>query len=138
MHPQPIFSLDELCSLAGVQRRTVRYYIQIGLLDRPVGEKRGAYYQASHLSQLLRIRDLASAGVSLDRVREILAGGETPVPLRRPAPGSVEVRSHVLIAEGVELQISPERSGLSSRQIRALIKTVIDAHSSIKGHQHDE
>ena len=37
-----LFTLDELGSLVELPRRTVRYYIQIGLVDRPDGVGRGA------------------------------------------------------------------------------------------------
>ena len=67
------FSLDELCLLADCVKRTVRYYIQIGLVSRPVGEARAARYTGEHLNQLLRIKKLSEAGVSLERIREVLA-----------------------------------------------------------------
>jgi len=38
------FSIDELASLSGVSRRTIRYYLELALLDRPIGETRAAYY----------------------------------------------------------------------------------------------
>ena len=63
-------SLDQLCILAELPRRTVRYYIQIGLVDRPIGETRAAYYTDSHLQQLLTIRKWTDAGLSLERIRD--------------------------------------------------------------------
>jgi DNA-binding transcriptional MerR regulator len=83
--------------------------MQIGLLPGPVGETRAAHYLGEHLSTLLRIKSLTESGISLERIREVLTQAEEPLPTRRRRPGSVDVRSHVLIAEGVELQISPER-----------------------------
>ena len=41
-------------------------------MDRPEGETRAARYGQRHLEQLLRIRQLSDAGVSLDRIREVL------------------------------------------------------------------
>lgn len=119
------FSLDELCALAELPKRTVRYYIQIGLLARPVGEKRGAHYLPSHLEQLLRIRKLAQSGVSLERIREVLSGEPTPVPVRPRAAGTVEVWSHLVVADGVELTIEPGRAGLSPEQVRHLFRAVM-------------
>jgi DNA-binding transcriptional MerR regulator len=97
------FSLEELATLAALPKRTVRYYIQLGLLDRPVGETRGAHYLPSHLDALLRIRQLTDAGISLERVREVLRGETPAVPPRARQPSAVEVRSHIFIAPGVEL-----------------------------------
>ena len=126
------FSLDELCSLTDLSKRTVRYYIQIGLVSGPIGETRAAHYLAEHLSTLLRIKALSESGISLERIREVLTEGEEPLPLRRRRPGSVEVRSHVLIAEGVELQISPKDADLSPEQTRSLIRAILKAYQDIK------
>ena len=67
--PEPSYPLSELCVLAGLPPRTVRYYIQIGLVDRPQGETRAARYGARHLEQLLQIKKWTAAGVSLERIR---------------------------------------------------------------------
>lgn len=128
----PTFSLDQLCSLAALPKRTVRYYIQIGLLDRPVGETRGAHYLSSHLDSLLRIKQLTEAGISLERVREVLRGDPPVVPPRSRQPGSVDVRSHIWIANGVELQVAPDQAAASPEQVRALAQAVVAAWNRIK------
>jgi DNA-binding transcriptional MerR regulator len=132
------FSIDELATLAALPKRTVRYYIQLGLLDRPVGETRGAHYLQSHLETLLRIRQLTEAGISLERVREILGGDPPAVPPRSRQPGSVEVRSHIWIAPGIELEVSPEQSDASPEDIRKLTRAVTAAWKQIKEPQDDQ
>lgn len=132
MEKNKTFSLDELCSLTDLSKRTVRYYMQIGLLSGPIGETRAAHYLGEHLSTLLRIKSLTESGISLERIREVLTEGEDPLPIRRRKPGSVDVRSHVLIAEGVELQISPEDADLSAEQTRSLIRVILKAYQDIK------
>jgi DNA-binding transcriptional MerR regulator len=119
------FNIDDLAALAGLSRRTVRYYIQIGLLARPAGAGRAAYYTGEHLATLLQVKKLADAGVALERIRDVLSGDEPPVPSRRRQPGDVEVRSHFYVAPGIEVQISPEESGLSPEQIRAFLRAVV-------------
>ncbi len=119
------FSLDDLCALADMPRRTVRYYIQQGLVDRPEGARRGAFYTGGHLEQLLEIRRWQRAGVSLARIKDLLAEPEDgrtvpPAPPRRP--GDVTVRSHILIRPGVELTIEPREAGLTPEQVRALAR----------------
>ena len=131
METTKTFSLDELCTLSDLPKRTVRYYMQIDLLPRPIGETRAAHYVGEHLSTLLRIKALSESGISLERIRDVLSGGDEPVPARRRHPGSVDVRSHVLIANGIELQISPEEAGLSPEQTRALIRAVLKAYQDI-------
>ena len=121
------YSIDQLCALTDLPKRTVRYYLQLGLVDRPVGETRAAHYTPVHLGQLMQIRKLADAGVSLERIRTVLAGGESPVLERQQQPGSIRVRSHVFIAPGVELQIDPQEAGLSPEQLRAFVRTVMSA-----------
>lgn len=125
------FSLDDLCTLTDLPKRTVRYYVQIGLVSRPVGETRAAYYMQEHLDQLLQVKRLSMAGVSLDRIREVLSGEAPPVPPRRRQRGAVEVRSHVLIANGIELQIAPEDAGLAPEQVRELVRAVMKAVEEI-------
>ena len=132
------FTLDELATLAALPKRTVRYYIQMGLLDRPVGETRGAHYLPSHLDALLRIRQLTEAGISLERVREVLRGDPPAVPPRARQPGSVEVRSHVWIAPGVELQVSPEQADATPEDIRKLAQAITAEWQRIKERKDDQ
>jgi len=120
------FSLDDLCKLTDFSKRTVRYYMQLGLVDRPIGETRSAHYLEVHVDQLLRIKKLTDDGVSLERIRDVLAGKESPVLARQRKPGSIEVKSHLFIAPGVELQISPEEAGMSPDQVRTLIKELMN------------
>ena len=133
MPNQKTFNLDELCALSDTPKRTARYYLQLGLVDRPVGETKAAHYLARHLEQLLKIRQFSEAGVSLERIREVLSGAAPPVPPRQRKPGSVQVKSHLFIAEGVELQIAPEEAGLSPEQVRALVRAVMQAYQDLQG-----
>jgi DNA-binding transcriptional MerR regulator len=126
------FSLDELCSLTDLPKRTVRYYIQIGLMDRPEGETKGAFYLASHLEQLVEIKRLTQAGVNLERIREVLEGAKAPVTPRALSPGDVTVKSHVHVAPGVELLIDPHTAGLSAQEVRHLIQSVVAAIAQTK------
>ena len=119
------FSLDELCTLTGYSKRTVRYYMQLGLVPRPIGEARAAHYTGGHLARLLQIRQLSADGVSLERIREVVTGEDAPVPPRGRRPGSVSVRSHLYVAPGIEVQISPEDAGLTPEDIRALVKEIM-------------
>ena len=125
------FSLDELCTLTDLTKRTVRYYVQIGLVNRPEGETRAAKYSPQHLEHLLLVKKWTAAGVSLDRIRELLQGGSAPVPERGRVPGSIEVCSHLHVAEGVELVIEPTRAGLTPEQLRHFVRAVMSAYEQI-------
>ena len=121
------FTLDALCTLTDLPKRTVRYYMQLGLVDRPIGETRAAHYVSRHLDQLLRVKKLTDAGVSLERIREVMAGGDTPVPTRQRRPGAVEVRSHLYVGPGLEIQISAEEAGMTPEEVRAFVREVMQA-----------
>ena len=126
------FSLDELCTLTDLPKRTVRYYMQMGLVDRPIGETRAAHYLTAHLDQLLKVKQLTDAGISLERIADIQNGEELPVPPKPRKPGDIQVKSHIHIASGIELQISPEEADMSPEQIRALVKAVMKTIQEIK------
>ena len=129
--PTQTFSLDELCTLVELPKRTVRYYIQLGLVDRPVGETRAAHYSSRQLEQLLTIRKWSQAGVSLERIRDLLSGETPAVPPRPRASGTVEVWSHLVVADGIEITLEPGRAGLTTEQARAFFKGVLALHQNI-------
>ena len=135
MKKQTAYSLTELCELVDLPRRTVRYYIQEGLLDPPAGAGRGARYHTSHLDRLLEIRKWQDAGLSLERIRELLVTGEGehPVPPLRPRrAGSVEVWSHLYIDEGIELILEPGRAALTPEQAHELTTGVMALYQRIR------
>lgn len=132
------FTLDELCALVEMNKRKIRFYIQKGLLQRPEGTGKGAFYTHRHLEQLLTIRKWKEAGLSLERIQEVIEDEQRlteptkPVPPPRTRrPGAVEVWSHLFIADGVELHIEPQRSGLSPEQIRALCKAILQEYETL-------
>jgi DNA-binding transcriptional MerR regulator len=127
----PSYPLADLCVLADLPPRTIRYYVQIGLVDRPEGETRAARYGATQLEQLLLIKKWTAAGLSLDRIRELLRGEQAQVPPRARAIGSVEVRSHLMVADGVDVVIEPGRAGLSPEQVRQFIKGVMAVFNQV-------
>jgi DNA-binding transcriptional MerR regulator len=131
------FTLDELAALVDINTRTIRFYIQKGLVDRPEGLAKGSFYTHRHLEQLLAIRKWKDAGLSLERIQELI-GEESadlsaqPIPPpRRKRPGAIEVWSHIHIADGVEVHIEPQRSGLSPEQVRRLSRAILDHYQTI-------
>lgn len=125
------YALADLCVLADMPIRTVRYYVQIGLVSKPEGETRAAKYGSRHLEQILLIKKWTNAGVSLERIRELLQGESAPVPPRVRAPGSIEVCSHLTVVDGIEIVIEPNRAGLSPEQVRQFVRQVMQAYSDI-------
>lgn len=126
------FSIDELCTLTELPKRTIRYYIQIGLVDRPEGETRGARYHRRHLEQLLSIRHWTQAGLSLERIRTLLSGAAAPPSEPRARIGTVEVWSHFIVDEGVEVKLNPALAHLSPEQTKQFFAVVMAAYQQIK------
>jgi DNA-binding transcriptional MerR regulator len=94
---------------------------------------KGAHYTERHLEQLLLIRKWQLAGLSLERIAEILkAQSDGPLPPTPRRPGTVEVWSHLVVAEGIELTVEPGRAGLSPEEVRAFARAVMAAYSAIR------
>src|SRR4029077_11353965 len=91
--PEPLWTIDDLGTRAALalsvnyegapngrvrdvpDRRTIRYYTTLGLLDRPL-EMRGrtALYGLRHLWQLVAIKRLQANGLALAEVQQRLLG----------------------------------------------------------------
>ncbi len=138
MNEEVRHSIDDLCRLTGLTRRTVRFYVQKGLLDRPEGEKRGAWYTPHHVEQLLLIRKWTGAGLSLDAIGDLLAGKNSNLPPVKPLlPGTVEVRSHLVVADGIEVVVSPERAHISPEALREFLRRVGEIYRVIQEENND-
>jgi DNA-binding transcriptional MerR regulator len=131
MKNKPELNLDQLASLTGLPPRTVRYYIQIGLVDRPEGVGKGAYYTERHAEQLIAIRKWSEAGLSLERIRQILEGAQAPIAAPPRKPGTVEVCSHLVVTDGVEIQLEPGRAGMTPEQVRTFFREVMAAYGRV-------
>ena len=110
----PRYAIGDLASLGGVSRRTVRYYVQEGLIAPPLGLGRGNHYSPAHLDQLLRVKAMQESGQTLEEIRRSLAAGGTGgsrVPTAASAPAlapSMLTRSlwrRLTVAPGVELHV---------------------------------
>jgi DNA-binding transcriptional MerR regulator len=126
------YLIEELCTMTGFSRRTVRYYVQEGLVDPPAGRGRGGYYADRHVAQLARIRDLQERGYRLDAIRGLLgrqvhveAAVETPPAAPRLPPASSWIRHEV--SPGVELHVSAE----TQRKLGPVVTSALEAVRSI-------
>ena len=114
-------------------RRTIRYYTTLGLIDRP-SEMRGrtALYDRRHLLQLVAIKKLQACGQSLAEVQQALAGqtdrglaevagleGEDRAPGAEPAPPQRPARDFWRQAPAAHVPaVSPEASRPAPAQPR--------------------
>ncbi len=132
-----IFNIDTLARRAGLTRRTVRYYIQRGLLEPPQGGGRGSYYTAEHLRRLERIRAWAEQGVPLLHMKALLESGiepavelaqtETSGPVGGPSGAPAPDKGLLPPAEGVaaERAESPAEVEVAAGQAASLYERVV-------------
>src|SRR5262245_8080607 len=72
MTHEQTWKLDELARRAGVSARTVRYYVQRGVLPPPVFRGRDTVYSNDHLLRLKAIRRLQERFLPLDAIQREL------------------------------------------------------------------
>jgi DNA-binding transcriptional MerR regulator len=82
--PTPL-DLPELADRAGVSIRTVRYYIQQGLLQEPEARGPGAHYTEEHLDRLLLIKRLQKEHLPLSEIRKAIQSGAAEAAIPRSA-----------------------------------------------------
>ncbi|MBK7702614.1 MAG: MerR family transcriptional regulator [bacterium] len=124
------YSISELAALGDVSPRTVRYYVQLGVLPPPAGRGLGGKYGPQHLERLLKVRELQREGVHLEQMAAFLDRPETKdlvcevsrhyvaepraelkcLALREPPPEPPALRRQVVtrveVAEGVWLEFA--------------------------------
>ena len=131
------YTFNELCSLVELPVRTVRYYVQKGLVTQPEGTRKGAYYTQKHLDELLAIRKWQRAGLSLERIRELLFEGTvepgTFPPPRGRRPGDLEVWSKLFVRDGMEIHLEPKSAGMSPEQVREFCRRVMALADDLSG-----
>ncbi|WP_437638387.1 helix-turn-helix domain-containing protein [Sorangium sp. So ce854] len=143
MLPVTTYKLDELAAAAGVAPRTVRYYVQRGLLSAPEFRGKDTSYGREHLARLRAIKVLQQAHLPLEEIQARLAGAgldeieriartATAAPPRAaapcPGPGDAgappafgagaprgERWERVEIADGVELHVRTDAPERSRR-----------------------
>ncbi len=88
------YKLDELARAAGISPRTVRYYVQRGLLPAPAFKGKDTSYGREHLVRLRAIRKLQDAFFPLDAIAAELERRSLP-EIEHIADGA-ELPSHAL------------------------------------------
>ena len=135
---QSRFSAERLSAITGLTRRTIRYYVQEELIDKPVGEKNGAYYTDRHLADLLWVKEKAEAGYKLAGIRSILEARKRQQQQEEPSrrPDVQEIWTHLNICSGIKLLIEPSSAQIPPQDLRNFIKGVIHLYQkTILHHQ---
>jgi len=112
------YIIEELANITGFSIRTIRYYIQEGLLAPPPGRGRGGFYFDSHLQRLQEIKALQDKGLKLASIQEVLRKEEQPevtYPER-------EVWVKYPIAPGIEIHVSRDAEERERRSIAKIVR----------------
>jgi Ca-activated chloride channel family protein len=130
--------IEDLAKRAGVSARTVRYYVQRGLLPAPAFHGRDTAYHEEHLFRLRAIRKLQERFLpldaiegelqrrSLEQIKELAAGVEEvtrPQPVVPPAPPRQETWARIEVAAGLEIHLSDRADAMTrslAEELRAL------------------
>jgi DNA-binding transcriptional MerR regulator len=102
--------LSELAESTGIEARTIRSYIERGLLPGPDARGRGAAYSEEHLSRLHLISSLRRArpDVTLGEIR-IFLQGLNPEQIRGLAAGSISAAARAISQSGNSEELENER-----------------------------
>lgn len=143
------YTIEQLEDLTGFARRTIRYYIQQGLVEAPFGARKTPRYTERHVEQLLLIRKYKEAGLNLSRIASLLQtqgvlGEHLPhadassEPSSKPssqpsskhspqgnAAGDISFVSRIHIADGVSLDVDSARCNLTQHQLRDLANSIV-------------
>ena len=133
METKKKFSLEELSELTGISRRTIRFYIQKGLMNGPEGEKRGAYYTTEHLEDLLRIKRMTGKHIPLNEIRKADTEEERPAL----QVGSVTVCSHICLGAGLTLVVDHKSSELSGEKFNEFAAALCEFIEEYKNKEHE-
>lgn len=133
------YSIEQLEELTGFARRTIRFYIQQGLVEAPFGARKTPRYTQKHVEQLLKVRQYKEAGLNLKRIAQLLTSGSESNASQEliDKEGSVSLISRIQIGSGVTLDIDRSQCSLSDDHIRNLAREIHSLITKIQGASHD-
>jgi DNA-binding transcriptional MerR regulator len=118
-----MYNIETLAKMTGLTRRTIRYYVQRGLIDQPEGGGRGSYYTDRHLDTIDKIKKWSEQGVPLIHMKAMLEGKAIPVHVDISTGIRTESCERCAMQDGIELLYRP---GLLSREELLEIKSFVE------------
>lgn len=120
-----LYSIDDLSSRSGTTVRTIRYYVQEGLIDPPRGRGRGRHFDDAHLDQLKRIRLLQLAGFNLDAIK---ADGADLLEVAKKlnSRGLFALEALSVLNPNEQTRVSPEPTNVSDGAVNIPLAEGID------------
>jgi Ca-activated chloride channel family protein len=139
------YKLDELAKAAGTSARTVRYYVQRGLLPPPVFKGKDSAYAEDHLVRLAAIKKLQGdylpldaiaaelEGRSIEEIEAIAKSSPRPLPSHDVHPQKIVVAAPLVrahswrrheIARGLEMNVADDASGETKALAEKILKLI--------------
>ncbi|MDG3085074.1 helix-turn-helix domain-containing protein [Vibrio hannami] len=119
------YSINQLSELVELPVRTIRFYIQKQLVDRPIGERKAAKYSEQHVEQCLQVKKWSQAGLSLDKIALALKEPPSDIPEPKRKPGEINMLTSIHIAQGIELQIDQSIARLEHTTIQLIAESIL-------------
>ena len=141
------YKLDELAKAGGTSPRTVRYYVQRGLLPPPIFKGKDSAYGRDHLVRLQAIKKLQGdylpldaiaaelEGKAIEEIEAIAKSGPRPVPSPDVRPQQIVVTTPLVradswrrheIARGLEIHLADD----ASTETKSLAENILKLISS--------
>ena len=123
---EEIYNIEALGKLTGLNRRTIRYYVQRGILQKPHGGGRGHYYTGEHANRIREIQRLREQGVPIEKMREIFSEPQKINQAEEKIATSSVYREEIWhrVTIGEEIEISFRKGGLSERDRGDIIRYI--------------
>jgi DNA-binding transcriptional MerR regulator len=123
------YTMDDLCDKTHLPRRTIRYYVQEGIIDPPSGRGRGGYYSDIQLLKLYQIKSLRGRGMKLHAIEKYLNQGKIEEPeFRRDEWAEYEVMP------GLEIRVRRDVEELLQKNILDILKIAQSIAKGDKNH----
>ncbi len=117
-----MYNIEVLAKLTELTKRTIRYYIEIGLLTPPIGNCRASYYTDCHLKRLDQIKTWSEQGIPLNQMKSIISA-ETHILDYELV---IDNWSRLDICDDVELSFKSEKFDLEDlKKISLFIREVL-------------
>lgn len=139
------YKLEELAKAAGTSPRTVRYYVQRGLLPPPVFKGKDSAYGKDHLVRLKAIKKLQDdylpldaiaaelEGKAIDEIESIAKSKPRPVPSPDDGPRQIVITTPFVradswrrheIARGLEIHLADDASAETKSLAEKILKAI--------------
>jgi MerR family transcriptional regulator, copper efflux regulator len=118
-----LLKIGELADLAGISKRTIDYYTQLGLLEPVRSETNYRYYPEESIEHLRLIDALKKQHLTLDEIKERLQIMKTqPLPVDEIVDKIEHLQEQMKQIQEEVLELKPLLKQLNEQQIKLMTK----------------